>query len=213
MSIILNIKPGDKYGRLKLIKKLPRKLKPSGQKHTMWLAKCDCGNVREFIQSNLRHKTRPTISCGCAHIESITKYAVKKVKNEKNLYNIWRGMIARCHDSKNRSYAKYGARGIKVCKKWHDYCCFHKDMATSYRFGLSIDRIDNSQGYSPSNCRWADNFQQAQNKTNNVFIYGQCMAKICRDNGINYRHMSYYKRKYPERKLEDIFDQLLVKAH
>ena len=34
----------------------------------------------------------------------------------------------------------------------------------------SIDRIDNSKGYYPENCRWADRKQQNRNKRSNHFV-------------------------------------------
>jgi hypothetical protein len=33
---------------------------------------------------------------------------------------------------------------------------------------LTIDRIDNSFGYHPSNCRWVSSKEQAQNRTNGL---------------------------------------------
>jgi hypothetical protein len=38
-------------------------------------------------------------------------------------------------------------------------------MAKGYADDLSIDRIDNTKGYHPGNCRWATAVQQNQNRT------------------------------------------------
>ena len=35
---------------------------------------------------------------------------------------------------------------------------------------FSIDRIDNSRGYSPNNCRWADKLTQTRNRSNTVSL-------------------------------------------
>lgn len=43
-------------------------------------------------------------------------------------------------------------------------------MFPSYKEGLTIDRIDNSKGYSPENCRWVDMKVQCNNKTSNHTI-------------------------------------------
>lgn len=43
-------------------------------------------------------------------------------------------------------------------------------MANGYNDNLSIDRIDNNGNYEPSNCRWADQEEQQNNKSNNYLI-------------------------------------------
>lgn len=40
-------------------------------------------------------------------------------------------------------------------------------MANGYNDELSIDRVDNDKGYSPSNCRWVTAYTQANNKRSN----------------------------------------------
>lgn len=93
------------------------------------------------------------------------------LKNNRLLYGVWKNMLYRCYNSNHISYKYYGLRGIKVCKRWHDYALFVKDMLPEYKKGLTIDRYPNQLGdYKPSNCRWATPKQQARNKTNNVII-------------------------------------------
>ena len=72
----------------------------------------------------------------------------------------------------NRPQAKdYVLRGIGVCAEWNDYAKFHEwAMANGYDDELTIDRIDNDKGYSPSNCRWVTLKEQQSNKRSNHVI-------------------------------------------
>src|SRR5687767_2577918 len=79
-------------------------------------------------------------------------------------YRSWSGIKQRCLNAGNPAYPKYGGRGIAVCERWHgDFEAFLADMGPRPGPGYSIDRIDNSRGYEPDNCRWATYFQQARN--------------------------------------------------
>ena len=90
---------------------------------------------------------------------------------DPRLYNVWMTMIHRCEDPHYHKFPISGARGITVCKAWHEPHKF-MDWAEShgYRPGLQIDRMDNSRGYSPSNCRWTTAKENCRNTRRNRFL-------------------------------------------
>ena len=77
----------------------------------------------------------------------------------------WRVMIDRCHKPNRTSFDRYGANGIRVCKRWHTYENFLLDMGLRPSVKHSLDRINNTKGYSKSNCRWATRSEQQKNKS------------------------------------------------
>lgn len=81
------------------------------------------------------------------------------------LLRTFTGMRHRCYNSKRENYYKYGGRGITICQEWLDNPDSFIEWALSNGFKreLSIDRIDNREGYSPDNCQWSTSKEQARN--------------------------------------------------
>jgi hypothetical protein len=79
-------------------------------------------------------------------------------------YSSWVNMRNRC--AANGSYAKHG---ITVCERWEKFGNFFADMGIRPD-RMTLDRVDNSKGYAPDNCRWATRLIQANNRTNSLRV-------------------------------------------
>ncbi len=81
------------------------------------------------------------------------------------LYNSFDAMHKRCYSPSRWEYDVYGARGIRVCDEWlHNYEAFRAwAIANGFRKNLTLDRIDGTGNYEPSNCRWATREEQTYN--------------------------------------------------
>lgn len=88
----------------------------------------------------------------------------------RQTYNIWINMVHRCHDTDRDDYPSYGGRGIRVCGRWLVFDLFLTDMGICPGKGWSIDRINNTKGYEPGNCRWATAKMQMRNVTYNRLL-------------------------------------------
>lgn len=105
------------------------------------------------------------------------------------MHAVWKAMIYRCTNPNVKEYKYYGARGIRVCRRWQKFDNFYADMGLPPLYKISIDRIDNDGPYSPRNCRWATRQEQAQNKSNSRLLTlngkTQTMARWAHELGVN----------------------------
>lgn len=104
-------------------------------------------------------------------------------------YKVWAGMKTRCSNPRQRAYADYGGKGIKVCQRWIDsFDAFLQDVGRRPSPIHSLDRIDVRGDYCPENCRWATPHEQSRNTTQNRMItaFGktQCLLDWSRETGI-----------------------------
>lgn len=131
------------------------------------LFKCDCGNTKEIRYSHV--KLGYIKSCGCylKDFPSAKTHGLTKTKE----YSIWKDIKKRCFNSKAQNYKWYGAKGIKMSKKWvNSFETFLQDMGIAPTKNHTIDRIDSSKDYSKENCKWSTWKEQANNRTNSIFI-------------------------------------------
>lgn len=126
---------------------------------------CSCGNLFKLRGTKFRYamKNGSKLGCGCKNGRDFKHNLTKNP-----LYPSWRQMIARCYNSRSKSYKNYGGRGIRVCERWlgdarSGLINFIADMGPRPD-GMSLDRIDVNGDYCKENCRWASSFTQALNR-------------------------------------------------
>lgn len=91
--------------------------------------------------------------------------------SERLTYNSWQKAKQRCYNQNHHKFPTYGEKGITMCEEWkNNFAQFFKDMGRRPSLAHTLDRIDNTKGYSLDNCRWATAKVQNRNKSNNIVL-------------------------------------------
>lgn len=152
----MEVKLGDKFGSLAFIEEITSHVKG----HRLYRCVCDCGKEHLALRNNLIRGIT-TRCAGCAQEARIKTATHLDIKNNKSTYCSYRCMITRCSEQ-----LRY--MSVPICERWLDpvkgFINFLEDMGPRPD-KTTIDRLDNSKGYFPENCRWADHTIQNHNKS------------------------------------------------
>ena len=163
MGVFIDIS-GRQFGRLTVVGR-----HDSTAHGVRWRCRCDCGAEVTAFGSDLRRGF--TRSCGCLQQQTTRRnnarratHGAKRGGAETPTYKSWRSMRDRCLNANHSSFGRYGARGIRVCERWHAFENFLADMGERPA-GKTLDRYPNGDGnYEPGNCRWATPSLQNHNR-------------------------------------------------
>lgn len=161
---------GEKYGRLTAIRKDSQGSRKAKGK---WLFKCDCGN--ELLCTANRVRTGNTKSCGCQKSDSSSERGKESIKllhqqqvthgmTGSRIYRTYKNMKSRCYNPHVKCYEYYGGKGITICDDWLQDPQKFINWAIShgYNDNLTIERKDSNKGYSPDNCEFITQSEQAR---------------------------------------------------
>lgn len=119
--------------------------------HRLFHVKCSkCGWETDMRMHMIKDASR------CKHKLRDGSYVSERKWSSARLRQIYAGILSRCYNQKDKAYRWYGAKGIVMCDEWlFDSSTFEMwALSHGYVDSLTIDRIDESLGYCPDNCRW-----------------------------------------------------------
>ena len=139
------------------------------QKGTICQCICDCGTFHTVESGCL--KGSDTRSCGCLQRELVGAKFRTHGDSKSSEHCSWRGAKTRCFNPNDSEFHNYGKRGITMCERWvKSYLNFLKDMGRKPTPKHSLERINVNGNYEPSNCCWATQKQQCNNRRNNRLL-------------------------------------------
>lgn len=180
MAKRLEVKTGDRYGRLTILKEVNPYVSPSGNKTRKFLCQCDCNSEPfEVFLNSLRNGD--TKSCGC-----VRKEKAKETHKRYNTYDLTSGEYGIGYTSKGEEFLF----DLEDFEKIKDYCWlidkdgyvvakdtntkkmikFHR-LITNCQDGKVVDHIDHKKNNNcKSNlriCMHSENMKNLSIRSNN----------------------------------------------
>lgn len=146
-------------------------IRQPGLRQVLALAELYDVSEREIIEAQLESEGKKSKTC---HNFSKTR-----------LYGVYRNIIQRCYNPNNPDYKYYGALGVRLCDEWRNNFQSFYDWAytngydeNAKHMDCTLDRINCSGIYEPSNCRWITIEMQQWNKRNCSESEKQILEKL-----------------------------------
>jgi len=201
------MKIGDRYGRW-LVLSEPYAIEGKNKRVDVV---CDCGTRKSVRVSSLL--SGDSTSCRCFAKETAReRMSTKGGESKHSLHQRWYDLNRRCYDPRRKDYKHYGGRGIEVCEEWHKdnpegFQNFLKDMESTHKPKLEIDRIDNDGNYCKENCKWSTRSEQVLNSR---YLGSKVANPRYLDDGEDVLHLAAMARKHGlnERLLQDRIGKL-----
>lgn len=128
--------------------------------------RCVCGREKLISLQTLREGRSK--SCGCKK----GTHGQTRAGRKTGAFVSWQAMWARINSHRPEVVKNYAGRGIGVSPEWESFERFYDDMGDRPN-GMSLDRINNDEGYGPLNCRWATPLQQVCNRRTTAKVYDE----------------------------------------
>lgn len=139
----------------------------SGRNRKYYRVQCDCGNTSKLRVDRVGRAK----SCGCLSVAAarVNGFGNKTHGESTTLtYKRWCDMWARCANPNNAKFSSYSSR--VPADRWKSYENFKADMGDCPE-GLTLERVNNTLGYGPDNCKWSSKSEQGRNTSRIRYFY------------------------------------------
>jgi hypothetical protein len=158
---------------------------------------CDRWHSYENFKADMGEKPNDTIFSRYIQSMDFTPtncYWQEKVNSRSNpMYGIWKGIRRRCGligTAENLASKAYLVRGIVMDDDLaNSFAAFVQEVGERPSPVHQVDRIDNNQGYVKGNLRWVTPKENANNRSDNIYIEidgeRKTLQQWCEHYGVN----------------------------
>lgn len=179
MAKRIAVHPGDKFGRLTFVARLPE----LGAGRASW--QCDCGSLHTAGVSAVVVQ-RSTASCGCFHDEAARDNNLRHGMRHSPLYSAYHKMRERTRGDYH--LVRGGYLGVGRDPRWDTFEGFlAHPPAGEYEPGKVLARYGDKGDYTPENARWATKAENAREAIEPRMLRlpdGRFALDVARANGI-----------------------------